>query len=573
MKENKKMKKIFLFTSIAALSLTSLTGCIKEIEPQTNYVTVGQAGNAPGSFANFVDAITNTMAGKFVYNASSMQPYDYGYTSFFLMRDVMGQDIACEDTGNEWYTTWYTCGTGLGPLYAVCQYPWTYFYGWIKACNDVLTLAGPEPSPSQYSGVGIAYAMRAMFYMDLARMFAQKSYAMDLNAETVPLVLETTAVGDLSSNPRATNEVMWAQILSDLDKAEQYLADYKRSDKYTPDVSVVYGLKARAYLTMENWAQAEEYAKLAQSGYTMLTEDQYTSRSTGFNTPDGNNSWMFAVRFKSDDPCILNNDADSSWGSQMIVEVSASGCGYASNYGSPKRIDYHLYQTIPDTDFRKKCYVDFAIDEMDEEEAIAALSAYSDAPEGLLTTAAATTSKAVGGLELKFRPAGGEHANQYAAFTVSVPLMRVEEMMLIEAEAAGMQSEGRGISLLTSFAQSRDPEYVYGTHTNDNYGSTRATGFQNEVWWQRRVELWGEGFAMYDIKRLDKGVIRSYAGTNHPAGYRWNYGGYNTNAGNTYPDWMDFCIVGTETDYNAACTNNPTPIMPTSDSEEYVWPN
>lgn len=565
------MKKIFQFASMAALSLATLTGCIKEIDPQTSTVTIDQAASAPGSFDNFVAAITNTMAGKFVYSGSNQTPYDYGYPSFFLMRDVMGQDIVLEDASNEWYTTWYTCGTGLGPLYAVCQYPWTYFYGWIKSCNDVIKMAGAEPTSDQYYGVGLAYAMRAMFYMDMARMFAQRTYAVDPQAETVPLVLETTSEDALANNPRATNEVMWAQIMSDLDQAEVYLADYQRADKYEVDLSVVYGLKARAYLTMEDWANAQTYAERAMIGYTMLTTDQYLSRTDGFNAPDNNNSWMFAVRFRSDDPCILNNDADSSWGAQMIIEVSESGCGYAANYGSPKRIDYHLYQTIPDTDIRKQCYVDFAIDDMDQADANAALSAYSDVPEGILTTAAATTSGVVGGLEVKFRPAGGEHKNQYVAFTVSVPLMRVEEMMLIQAEAAGMQNEAQGIQLLTSFAQQRDPNYEYGHHVNDTYGSTYATGFQNEVWWQRRVELWGEGFATYDIKRFDKGIIRSYAGTNHPQGYRWNFGGYDVNTGNTHPNWMDWCIVGTETDYNYACTNNPTPIMPTSDSPEYAW--
>ncbi len=571
MKGNYKMKKIFQFVSVATLSLVTLTGCLKEIDPQSDYVTIGQAGDAPGAFENFVAAITNTMAGQFVYSASNQYPYDYGYPSFFLMRDVMGQDIVLEDTGNEWYSTWYQCGTGLGPLYAVCQLPWTYFYGWIKSCNDVINMAGTEPSDSQRSGVGIAYAMRAMYYMDMARMFAQKSYAIDPQAETVPLVLETTAQSDLANNPRATNEVMWAQILSDLDKAEIYLDGYQRTDLLTPDISVVYGLKARAYLTMENWQMAEEYAKKAQAGYQMLTEDQFLSRTDGFNTPDNNSSWMLAVQFEDDDPCIINNDGDSSWGAQMIIEVSPSGCGYAANYGSPKRIDYHLYQTIPATDFRKKSFIDFAIDDMDETAALAALSEYSDQPEGILSTAVATTSGVVGGLEVKFRPKGGEHTLQKVAFQVGVPLMRVEEMMLIEAEAAGMQNEGRGIQLLTSFAKQRDPNYEYGAHSHEDYGSSYATAFQNEVWWQRRVELWGEGFSTYDIKRLDKGIIRSYANTNHPEGYRWNFGIYDTNGGSIHPNWMDWCIVGTETDYNAACTNNPTPIMPTSDSPEYAW--
>ncbi len=42
-------------------------------------------------------------------------------------------------------------------------------------------------------------------------------------------------------------------------------------------------------------------------------------------------------------------------------------------------------------------------------------------------------------------------------------MMRVEEMILIEAEDAGMQSEGRGRQIRTDFATARDPNYIYGT--------------------------------------------------------------------------------------------------------------
>ncbi len=568
----KVMKNTIKSYLAVVLALALLAGCIQVNDPigYGGYVTVDQASNAPGSFNNFVDAITNSLCGSFSYGGTSSQyPYDFGYPSFFLERDVMGHDIALENSSAEWFTNWYSCGSALGPQYAVCQMPWTYYYGWIKSCNEVITMAGEEPEADKISGAGIAYAMRAMYYMDLARMYSQKSYARDLTAETVPLVLEYTTLDDLDHNPRATNEVMWAQILSDLDKAEEYLADYVRSDKYTPDISVVYGLKARAYLNMSDWANAQSYAKKAQEGYSLLNESDYLSRTTGFNTP--NSSWMFAVSFRSTDDNILMNDADSCWGSQMIIEVSESGCGYAANYGGPKRIDYHLYQTIPDTDFRKKCFVDFAIDDMGYNDAVAALSEYSDSPVGLITTASATESGLVGGLEVKFRPAGGEHANQYIGFTVAVPLMRVEEMYLIEAEAAGMQNEANGISLLTAFALTRDPNYIYGTHGSESYGNGSNGNFVNEVWWQRRVELWGEGFATFDIKRLDKGLIRNYAGTNHIVDSRWNYGGYTTNGGNNYPDWMDLCIVQTETNYNVACTQNPTPQKPASDSSEYVW--
>ena len=140
--------------------------------------------------------------------------------------------------------------------------------------------------------------------------------------------------------------------------------------------------------------------------------------------------------------------------------------------------------------------------------------------------------------------------------------MRVEEMKLIEAEAAGMQDEARGIQLLTEFAKTRDANYTYGTH-NEAYGNTATSAFQNEVWWQRRVEFWGEGFATFDIKRLQKGLIRSYVGSNHLADCRFN--------SMTTPQWMTWPIIQTETNYNSACTNNPVATRPEGDSPEYTW--
>lgn len=550
------MKKILISFLTVAFGLSVVTSCIEEINPQSSTVTKDQAANAPGSYDNFVSGLTSSLVGKFKFGSD--KPFDFGYPTFYQIRDVMGQDIALSYDGH-WYQAWYTSGTALGPQYLYCQVPWTYYYGWIKNCNTVLSLAGAEPSADKITGAGIAYAMRALFYMDLARMFAQETYAIDKNAETVPIVTEATALSDLANNPRATNEKMWEFILSDLEKAEEYLAGYERPNKYTPDVSVVYGLKARAYLVMEDWVNAEKYAKLAQNGYTLMTEVDYTSRETGFNTP--NSSWMFGLTYKDNDDNIKDNDGDSSWGSFMCLEVNGSECGYASSYGHKLLIDRHLYETIPANDFRKKCFVDFKIDELGtKEEQIEALSAYSDYPEWVYDSGHKESS-VVGGLSLKFRAAGGEegHYNQYKGFVVAVPIMRVEEMYLIEAEAAGMQNEANGIALLTKFAKTRDASYEYGKH-NEAYGNQSTSAFRNEVWWQRRVEFWGEGLATFDIKRLNKGIIRSYANTNHLENARWNT--------TEPPVWMDFCIVQSETNYNLSCTNNPTPIPPTSDSDE-----
>ena len=331
-----KMK--LLYIPFVAASLLA-TGCIEEIDPMTSVVTQDQLNKAPNSAEKLATGITSSMTGQFIYQPTSTDANDYGYTSTILFRDTQGMDMVNGDSDSNWYTTWEFCGVALGPGYANCQIPWTYYYGWIKNCNNTLEVTGDNPSDEDdrvYAG--IARAMRAFYYMDLARMYAPETYGINRQAPTVPIITEKTTIPESINNPRATNEQMWAFILSDLDAAETLLANYSRPDNTTPDVSVVYGLKARAYLVMEDWTNAAEYARKAQAGYTAMTAAQYTDRTTGFNTP--NSAWMLSTKFSSDDKNITENDADSSWGSWMITELTAeNGCGYASNYGYPFHID------------------------------------------------------------------------------------------------------------------------------------------------------------------------------------------------------------------------------------------
>lgn len=554
-------KNIIKFIAVSLMA-TSLTSCIKEFDAEKGYVSQKELEEAPKAFASLVDAITSNLSGEYTYSGSSQYANDWGYPSILIQNDIMGQDIVPADcSGSEWFATWYAGqAEGLGPNYALCQMPWTYYYLWIKNCNTVIAYPNGEPTESQKAGVGQAYAMRAMFYLDLARMYSAKTYAEDKNALTVPKITEATTREMSTNNPRMTNEEAFNFILSDLDKAEEYLAGYERTTKYTPDLSVVYGLKARTYLTMEDWVNAEKYAKLAQTGYQVMTADEYTSHTEGFNT--ANESWMLATRNVATNTNIKDNDGDGSWGAKMTTE-QGSGCGYGANYGYPLYIDRHLYETIPSTDCRKKCFVDFAVDSYtDENSILEALKVNTDYPELLKAN-----KHSLGGITAKFKNAGGAAGvmDQYVGWCMDIPLMRVEEMKLIEAEAVGMQSgrEAEGIQLLTTFAKTRDPQYVYGTH-NEAYYNTSTSKFQNEVWWERRTEFWGEGLATYDIKRLKKGIIRSYENSNHPEFYRWNM--------QETPEWMNRCLPRAETSYNTGITeNNPTPSAPVGDSPKYNW--
>jgi hypothetical protein len=61
--------------------------------------------------------------------------------------------------------------------------------------------------------------------------------------------------------------------------------------------------------------------------------------------------------------------------------------------------------------------------------------------------------------------------------------------------------------------QYRDPSF---TST-----ATSAEGLQDEIWWQRRVEFWGEGLSWFDVMRLHKDVDRR--GYGFPTAYVYQY--------------------------------------------------
>ena len=153
---------------------------------------------------------------------------------------------------------------------------------------------------------------------------------------------------------------------------------------------------------------------------------------------------------------------------------------------------------------------------------------------------------------VKFRPAEGNPDDYTVGAATAYPLMRVEEMYFIEMEAAAQQGNNQAQTMLTDFMQQyRDPEYV-----------VNASGDEliDEIVFQKRIELWGEGLTFFDVKRLDMSVTRGYEGTNFTDASRLNTDGR--------PAWMNICIVQTEKNNNAALIGfeNPDP----SDTEE-LW--
>jgi hypothetical protein len=144
----------------------------------------------------------------------------------------------------------------------------------------------------------------------------------------------------------------------------------------------------------------------------------------------------------------------------------------------------------------------------------------------------------------KFRPVQGEVGDYNIGAATAIPLMRVEEMHFIKAEALA-HTGGDAISALNEIMKTRNPSY-----------SCTKTGEMliDEIVFQKRVELWGEGQTFFDVKRLDMSVTRGYSGTN----WKDTQSVLNTNG---RPAWMNYVMVITESNNNKGVEgwNNPDP--------------
>jgi hypothetical protein len=158
-----------------------------------------------------------------------------------------------------------------------------------------------------------------------------------------------------------------------------------------------------------------------------------------------------------------------------------------------------------------------------------------DDQEGLPTYAA-----------IKFRPGQGNYEDYNVGSTTATSIMRVEEMYFIKAEAEAHSNPAIGIATLTDFMTNyRDPQY-----TTD---ATSKEDVIDEIIFQKRVELWGEGQLFFDYKRLNLSVNRGYEGTPFFDRLRLNTNGR--------PAWMNVVISVSEYQDNQAVNhwNNPDP--------------
>ena len=526
------MKKIFKIFSILAMSTFALSSCIEETFPESSSATSEQIGASASALEASLNGIPASMAqGYFVYE-SQVHETDMGYPQFMIAQTEMLGDMypLGANSGYDWYRNYNTFSGNVGETSYFAYLPWFTLYKFIKATNDVIAAVDitDESLTSAIKGnAGIAYACRAfyyylltVFYEPVDNIYTDCSKVLGL---TVPFVTEETTDEIAKNNPRATHDEMIAFILSDLDKAEQCLTDFTPSSKLFPNLAVVYGIKAKVYLWDEDYANAATYARKAidASGASPVTEAQWNDVNTGFNT--ANQAWMWYIHYSAETMGNLCNfigwmSGEADWGYSSLTCPA---------------IDRSLYDKIADNDFRKYSFLDPAKYDYYDYKTSRSKDWIEDVPAHLA---------------LKFRCLNANWQDYSVGAAVDVPVMRVEEMYLIEAEAVGMsQGVGAGVAKLNSFMQTyRQPDY--------NFTASDERSFQLEVLTQMRIEFWGEGNAFPSAKRIKPGIMQNYEGTNAPEEI------FKINCEGIKPNW-NFVIPISEVEANTALVdnNNPNP--------------
>ena len=531
----KSLNKYMFGLGFAAISLGSFTSCIDETVPANGIATekqVGKSSTATEAMVMAMPAYCHTMPW-------SDRDNNFGYGSFMHIRDLQTGDAVMEFSGSgydSWFTSW-TQDKYMGQDYFFAQYQWIYHWRFMQAVNNVIAAINPEAATTEQLGwLGSAFAYRAMLYLDLARMYEflpnDKTSSVnedgnDVAGLTVPIVKAGMSEADARNNPRVKHEVMAKFIEEDLNEAEKYVVNLKDTrGKILPDLACTYGLKARLYMWDGQYAKAQEYARKAidASGIKPMSKEQCLNTTTGFNVTD---PWMWGAQQTETTGTVTTGIVNwTSW----VCNETEFGYAAAEPYF---KVDKRFYDRISDTDFRK---LEF---KAPASSPLASLNAFVKANYKITLPDYAS---------LKFRPGDGNADTYTKGAATAYPLMRVEEMYFIEAEAAAQQNPEQGKTLLETFMKTyRDPSYTYQVGTSKDE-------VVEEIVFQKRVELWGEGQSFFDIKRLNYSVTRGYKGTNVTD----ELARLNTNG---RPAWMNWVISLREYESNEALVgmNNPDP--------------
>ena len=480
------MKKIFKLFAIAAGVLV-MNSC------SSDYLnTTPESSTGTSTIFETVDNMELAINGLYRQMTQQYGAFGQGYNGEGTIKHYLG-NYASNDWNRFSSMNIYLLDNSyhINPNSTWIILPWYYYYRIIGNANAIIVY-GPDAAGDEGRRdyiIAQAKVMRAYCYMQLSQRFhyrwsmGKSDEAKNGNGLVLRLDTSTGSMGLSSANDT------YAQITKDLQEAIAVLEKdaYKRNqatENYQINKDVAYAVYARAALIKGDYATSAQYAQKARKDYPLMSNSAYFA---GFNTPTS--EWIW-----------------SSYGSETETLYYYSFFAYngfeantsaVRNY--PITIGKQLYESIPETDVRREMWLapepgekySTTNGQITNKKSPSYLKIFAKYPE------IPKTAKIAAWHQMKFQCLDGVgvgHVNHF----------RASEMYLIEAECQymmGNESAAQALLEELNVSSGRDPEYTC-TKTGDELFA--------EIKKYRGIELWGEGFGWFDLKRWNDPINRKH---------------------------------------------------------------
>ncbi len=484
-----KTIKIFSIISLVAVLFSGCASSWLDDEPSSGMLTEEQFNGLNGTIEGQILGLYSLL------DPGSSDHHSFGQKSQDIVTDLIASDMAMSAVQYGWFVSdaqLLSINTGDGRNSEF----WFNYYYLIKNCNMVLKRIVDRPEElatdaNLQSNYAQALSMRAYAYMSLYNLYLP-SYKMveaadatiDINTlEAFPVYVETSRP-DSAQGPASVG-VVRELILSDLNTAIAYFtkSNFVRSDKLYFDRTLAEAHLAKFYLEINENDSAYKYAEkvIIESPASLLPKSEVLT--DGFNDYS-TDSWIWGSNTISTNRGMLRS---------FFAHVDFYTYGYAP--GAPKVIDSNFYgedvvKGHPG-DIRAQWFRKAVLNPYKK-----FFSAKSDRTlVNQLDTA--QDLQLIAEINQKIRE--GYDRDWFS----DLVYMRIEEVYLIASEAAM-----RAGDLATSadylaelnrerYENSDSIETVIKGMAGD------ASVLSNEIKYNWRIELWGEGESLQTMKRFN----------------------------------------------------------------------
>lgn len=509
------MKKyISIFAIAIALIMSACSDNWLNKEPGGSTITENQ-------YQNMEDALRGTLLGIY----SSMHQYGGDHDVFGVRAIDMYGDFTCGDMAMSTFSYGWFQTDELLQSYTRRAYLWSFYYNIIRSCNKAINavdaqLAAKYPNADDidkndpafikdnaeiFFYYGEILAMRGWCYSNLQKWFCMTPAQIEQNGSTLeefvslPIYTEEVTLKDsIIGAPMASAADVYLRAEEDLIQAIDYLdllegEGMVRSLKREVNADAARLILAYSYLNKGDYTKAAKYAEefINTTSCTLLPLSDVLT--TGFADANSTN-WV--------------------WGEDMTVESTTSLASFFGQVdifsysyawaGDVKGIDKNLYEDITGNatgktghpwDIRAKWFNNI----------YNAKKQYQFAPDGKFYSPAVKQANGY-----KSVPKATEIDRDWLSDDV---YMRTELGYLIAAEAnCRLGDNAKGAYYLTQITDNR----IF-VDKDSEYNTWKATLSDNEtlleeIRYNWRVELWGEGFGLQTLRRFGKAVA---LGDNH----------------------------------------------------------